>query len=83
MPDLLTMCTLYAICRQRKVLLDEKEKMHERYAALFGLRNRGGSDAVAAIVAALKCESALLKHEVCVINILLILEIKLLLRSNT
>jgi len=48
----------------RKVLLDEKEKMHERYAALFGLRNRGGSDAVAAIVAALKCESALLKHEV-------------------
>lgn len=49
--------------------------MHERYAALFGLRNRGGSDAVAAIVAALKCESALLKHEVCVPDILLILEI--------
>ena len=77
MPDLFTVCTLYGICRRRKVLLDEKEKMHERYAALFGLRTRGGSDAVTAIVAALKCESALLKHEVCVIDILLVLEFKL------
>ena len=77
MPNLLTVCTLHAICWQRKVLLDEKDKMHERYAALFGLRNRGGSDAVAAIVAALKCESALLKHEVRVTDILLVLEIKL------
>lgn len=40
--------------------------MHERYAALFGLRNRGGAEAVAAIIASLNCESALLKHEVCI-----------------
>lgn len=46
------------------MLLDEKEKMHERYAALFGLRNRGTPEAVEAIVASLQCESALLKHEV-------------------
>jgi hypothetical protein len=51
---------------KRKKLLDEKEQLHERYAALFGLRNRGGPDAVAAIIASLKCESALLKHEVCI-----------------
>lgn len=46
------------------MLLDEKEKMHLRYEALFGLRNRGGPEAVAAIVETLHCESALLKHEV-------------------
>ena len=48
----------------RKVLLDETEKMPTRYAALFGLRNRGNPEAVEAIVASLQCESALLKHEV-------------------
>jgi hypothetical protein len=48
------------------VLLDENEKMPERYAALFGLRNRGSPEAVDAIVASLQCESALLKHEVCI-----------------
>lgn len=47
------------------MLLDEKVKMPERYAALFGLRNRGTPEAVEAIVASLQCESALLKHEVC------------------
>lgn len=49
---------------RRKKLLDEKEKLHERYAALFGLRNRGGMEAVDAIIASLKCKSELLKHEV-------------------
>ncbi|KAG0560697.1 hypothetical protein KC19_9G005800 [Ceratodon purpureus] len=53
-----------SVAEMRKKLLDENEQLHERYAALFGLRNRGGSDAVAAIIASLKCESALLKHEV-------------------
>jgi deoxyhypusine monooxygenase len=53
-----------SVVEMRKKLLDEKEKLHERYAALFGLRNRGGNEAVAAIIASLKCQSALLKHEV-------------------
>lgn len=53
-----------SVAEMRKVLLDENEKMPERYAALFGLRNRGSPEAVDAIVASLQCESALLKHEV-------------------
>lgn len=48
----------------RKVLLDDNQDMYERYAALFALRNEGGHDAVEAIIAALGCQSALLKHEV-------------------
>jgi uncharacterized membrane protein (DUF2068 family) len=50
---------------QRKVLLNENVPMYERYAALFGLRNHGDSEAVNAIVAALQAKSALLRHEVC------------------
>jgi uncharacterized membrane protein (DUF4010 family) len=50
---------------QSKVLLNENVPMYERYAALFGLRNHGGSEAVNAIVAALQAKSALLRHEVC------------------
>jgi deoxyhypusine monooxygenase len=49
----------------RKVLLNENVPMYERYAALFGLRNHGDSEAVNAIVAALQAKSALLRHEVC------------------
>ncbi|KAH9544337.1 hypothetical protein CY35_13G114100 [Sphagnum magellanicum] len=48
----------------RKVLLNENVPMYERYAALFGLRNHGDSEAVNAIVAALQAKSALLRHEV-------------------
>ncbi|KAJ7294494.1 hypothetical protein O6H91_04G146400 [Diphasiastrum complanatum] len=48
----------------RQILLDDQAPMYRRYSALFALRNRGGSEAVEAIVAALGCESALLKHEV-------------------
>ncbi|KAJ0721094.1 putative deoxyhypusine monooxygenase [Helianthus annuus] len=38
--------------------------MYERYAALFGLRNHGGDEAVAAIIESLYAKSALLRHEV-------------------
>ncbi|KAM0011537.1 putative deoxyhypusine monooxygenase [Helianthus debilis subsp. tardiflorus] len=38
--------------------------MYERYAALFGLRNHGGDEAVAAIIESLNAKSALLRHEV-------------------
>ena len=55
---------LICISSGRKTLLDEKEDMYERYAALFSLRNRGGKEAVRAIISALGCQSALLKHEV-------------------
>ncbi|XP_078177035.1 ARM repeat superfamily protein [Carex rostrata] len=48
----------------REVLLNEKEGMYERYAALFALRNEGGDAAVDAIVSCLDANSALLKHEV-------------------
>eukprot|EP01018_Ginkgo_biloba_P034187 Gb_33072 [translate_table: standard] len=48
----------------RKVLLDEEKGMYERYAALFALRNRGGGEAIDAVVAALQVQSALLRHEV-------------------
>lgn len=46
------------------MLLDENLEMYDRYAALFALRNEGGMEAVRAIIAALGCQSALLKHEV-------------------
>ncbi|XP_011028773.1 PREDICTED: deoxyhypusine hydroxylase [Populus euphratica] len=48
----------------RGVLLDEKRSMYERYGALFALRNRGGDEAVSAIVDSFAASSALLKHEV-------------------
>ncbi|CAM6082756.1 unnamed protein product [Calypogeia fissa] len=48
----------------RKTLMDVDVGMYERYAALFALRNRGGAEAVDAIIAALGANSALLRHEV-------------------
>lgn len=48
----------------REILLNEKESMYERYAALFALRNLGDDAAVSAIVASLGAKSALLRHEV-------------------
>lgn len=38
--------------------------MYERYGALFGLRNQGGDEAVAAIIESLNAKSALLRHDV-------------------
>ncbi|EFJ12604.1 hypothetical protein SELMODRAFT_123780 [Selaginella moellendorffii] len=49
----------------RQLLLDDSLPMHERYAALFALRNRGDKESTDAIAAALETsKSALLKHEV-------------------
>ncbi|VAI51632.1 unnamed protein product [Triticum turgidum subsp. durum] len=48
----------------RELLLNEQEKMYERYAALFALRNDGGDYAVSAIIESLGVKSALLRHEV-------------------
>lgn len=48
----------------RETLLNEDKGMHERYAALFALRNHGGEEAVSTIIDSLRCKSALLRHEV-------------------
>eukprot|EP00897_Mesotaenium_endlicherianum_P005439 jgi/Mesen1/4923/ME000246S04148 len=49
----------------RALLLADGADMYERYSAMFALRNRGGRDAVDALVAALaSAASALLRHEV-------------------
>ncbi|GAV61574.1 HEAT_2 domain-containing protein [Cephalotus follicularis] len=53
-----------SVDKLREVLLDEEERMYERYAALFALRNHGGCEAVSAIIESLGSKSALLKHEV-------------------
>lgn len=52
----------------REVLLDENKSMYERYAALFALRNDGGDEAVTGIVDSLGSNSALLRHEVCLLS---------------
>lgn len=56
--------TVTSVAELRKMLLDENLAMYDRYAALFALRNEGGTEAVRAIISALQCQSALLKHEV-------------------
>ena len=50
--------------RCRLQLLDEGEAIFERYRALFGLRNQGTPEAVAALGESFSGSSALLKHEV-------------------
>lgn len=47
----------------RALLLDESAPIFERYRAMFGLRDRGGPEAVEALAAGFGCRSALLKHE--------------------
>ena len=48
----------------RLQLLDEDEPIFQRYRALFGLRNQGTPEAVAALGESFAGSSALLKHEV-------------------
>lgn len=48
----------------RECLLNDDDRIFDRYRALFALRNRGGGDAVAALAASFASRSALLKHEV-------------------
>jgi len=47
----------------RKELLDEEASIFNRYQAMFGLRNQGGVQALAALAEAFESGSALLKHE--------------------
>ncbi len=48
----------------RSTLCNESTRMFLRMRALFSLRNIGGKDAVDALAAAFKSDSALLKHEI-------------------
>jgi deoxyhypusine monooxygenase len=48
----------------RSCLLNEEERIFDRYRALFALRNRGGPEEVQALSASFTSNSALLKHEV-------------------
>ena len=48
----------------RSCLLNDEERIFDRYRALFALRNRGGTEEVNALSASFNSNSALLKHEV-------------------
>jgi deoxyhypusine monooxygenase len=48
----------------RCCLLNDDERIFDRYRALFALRNRGGTEEVQALSASFTSNSALLKHEV-------------------
>lgn len=49
----------------KKNLVDEDSPLFRRYRSMFELRNRGGSEAVAALCAGLECKkSALFRHEI-------------------
>jgi len=49
----------------KEILVDEELPLFRRYRAMFELRNRGGSAAVAALCAGLDCrKSALFRHEI-------------------
>jgi len=52
------------VAELRRTLLDENERMFDRYCAMFALRNKGGPDACKALAEAFSSGSALLKHEV-------------------
>nr|MBE5726527.1 nero [Cucujiformia] len=52
------------IAELKAILIDEKLSLFNRYRAMFTLRNIGSEDAVKALGEALKCGSALFKHEV-------------------
>nr|NVI76127.1 nero [Cucujiformia] len=48
----------------KSLLIDEKVSLFGRYGAMFALRDIGTQEAVIALGTALKCGSALFKHEV-------------------
>lgn len=52
------------VARLSEILLDESEKLYERYRAMFSLRNLRTVDSINAIGKGLKCNSALFRHEI-------------------
>nr|NVI76152.1 nero [Cucujiformia] len=52
------------VSQLESILTDEKATLFERYRAMFALRNLHTPESVAALGRALKCGSALFKHEI-------------------
>lgn len=52
------------IAKLTEILLNEDEKLFERYRAMFSLRNIQTVDSINALGKGLKCKSALFRHEV-------------------
>nr|NVI76161.1 nero [Cucujiformia] len=52
------------VAELKRILIDEEESLFNRYRAMFALRNIASSESVKALGEALKCGSALFKHEV-------------------
>jgi deoxyhypusine monooxygenase len=52
------------VAELKSTLLDENASLFERYRAMFSLRNLKSKEAVVALGAALKCGSALFRHEI-------------------
>lgn len=54
-----------SVSKLRECLLDENDRIFDRYRAMFALRNLGGSEAIEALTTCFETSnSALLKHEV-------------------
>lgn len=72
----------------RSCLLNDEERIFDRYRALFALRNRGGSEEVQALSASFTSDSALLKHEVAYVlgqiqDANTVMQLKLVLEDST
>lgn len=52
------------IAKLTEILLDENEKLYDRYRAMFSLRNIQSVDSINALGKGLKCKSALFRHEI-------------------
>lgn len=52
------------ISELKSTLLDENKSLFERYRAMFSLRNLQSKEAIEALGSALKCGSALFRHEI-------------------
>lgn len=52
------------IAKLTEILLNEDEKLFERYRAMFSLRNIQTEESINALGKGLKCKSALFRHEV-------------------
>ncbi|KAF2895647.1 hypothetical protein ILUMI_10506 [Ignelater luminosus] len=56
--------TVVDVTKLKEILLSEQASLFERYRAMFALRNMRTKDAVLALGSALKCGSALFRHEI-------------------
>lgn len=57
-------CLIHNVRDLKAVLLDDHKNLFERYRAMFSLRNLQTKESIEALGSALKCGSALFRHEV-------------------